>query len=409
MKILHLNTYDMDGGAAIAVLRLHKALLNEKANSWMLVKNKSSYNQNVIQSEAPKFKYNQFKNFINRGISKINNGKNKNLHSYSIFNSNIINKVNDINPSIVNLNWICDDFLSIEQVRKIKFPVLWTMHDFWPFAGAEHYPNDTRFVEGYSSLNYNSNEKFLDIDRWVWKRKLKYKNEIKNVVCTSNWMIEKVKKSMIFKDSNIFYLPCTIDVEKWLPIEKNVARKKLSISENKIVLIFIASNGIRDKRKNFNFIIQMLKNNKLNKKDLEILIVGNDKKNFEFEDYIFRNYTVKYGDQETLINLYSAADLLLMPSKLEAFGQTALEAGLCNTPTIGFNETGLEDIIIHKQSGYLSNHNDLDDFAEGINWCIDKKNEIDLNLGINARNNIIKKFSSKIIAKEFIDICKKVI
>ena len=42
-------------------------------------------------------------------------------------------------------------------------------------------------------------------------------------------------------------------------------------------------------------------------------------------------------------------DLLILPSKLEAFGQIASEAILCGTPVIGFNKTGLDDIIVHKK------------------------------------------------------------
>ena len=42
-----------------------------------------------------------------------------------------------------------------------------------------------------------------------------------------------------------------------------------------------------------------------------------------------------------------------MPSTLEAFGQTAMEAGICNIPTVGFKDTGLDNAIIHKKTGYL--------------------------------------------------------
>ena len=39
-----------------------------------------------------------------------------------------------------------------------------------------------------------------------------------------------------------------------------------------------------------------------------------------------------------------------MPSRIEAFGQVALEAGSCSLPTISFRNTGVEDIVDHKKN-----------------------------------------------------------
>ena len=48
MKILHLSNSDLNGGAAIATYRLHKALLNSSTNSMMLVNDKKSQEKTVI-------------------------------------------------------------------------------------------------------------------------------------------------------------------------------------------------------------------------------------------------------------------------------------------------------------------------------------------------------------------------
>ena len=65
------------------------------------------------------------------------------------------------------------------------------------------------------------------------------------------------------------------------------------------------------------------------------------------------------GNSLILRKLYSAADLLLMPSTLEAFGQTAIEAGSCNIPTVGFMNTGVQESIIHKKTGYIAKFSDI--------------------------------------------------
>ena len=93
-------------------------------------------------------------------------------------------------------------------------------------------------------------------------------------------------------------------------------------------------------------------------------------------------------------------DLLILPSKLEAFGQIASEAILCGTPVIGFNKTGLDDIIVHK-NGWLANKFKVDQLIKGIEFLLKKKNKKLI------RKSILGKFSEKKIAKEYINIYKQ--
>ena len=74
------------------------------------------------------------------------------------------------------------------------------------------------------------------------------------------------------------------------------------------------------------------------------------------------------GKSDKLKFIYSASDILLTPSILEAFGQVAIEAASCGTPSIGFENTGLSDAIKHKQTGYLAKYLNKNDFDNGINF-----------------------------------------
>ena len=54
-----------------------------------------------------------------------------------------------------------------------------------------------------------------------------------------------------------------------------------------------------------------------------------------------------------MATIYSAADIFLIPSRIESFGQTAAEAQSCGTPVIGFDIGGLRDIVTHNKNGFL--------------------------------------------------------
>ena len=57
-----------------------------------------------------------------------------------------------------------------------------------------------------------------------------------------------------------------------------------------------------------------------------------------------------HGDEE-LCMLYSAADVLVVPSRQEVFGQTASEAHACGTPVVAFKVGGLAGIVQHQKPG----------------------------------------------------------
>ena len=175
MKILHLGYSDTKGGAAISMMRLHKSLLKENVDSYMLVAEKLSNEPNVIgPSNSLEVICSEIKKILARQKKFLIN-KNEYSHSLNIFNSNIIKKIDMINPDVINLHWINNELLSISQIKKIKQPIVWTFLDMWPMCGGEHYTNLDRFKNGYLKLSKNDNK--FDIDRWLFNKKKNIGNQ----------------------------------------------------------------------------------------------------------------------------------------------------------------------------------------------------------------------------------------
>ena len=96
-----------------------------------------------------------------------------------------------------------------------------------------------------------------------------------------------------------------------------------------------------------------------------------------------------------------------MPSRMEAFGQVALEAGSCSLPCVSFKNTGVEDIIKHNDDGYLADYLNIEDLTRGINLL----NEESTNnkMSKNIRNKIVQEFSYENISKKYKNIYKTLI
>ena len=106
--------------------------------------------------------------------------------------------------------------------------------------------------------------------------------------------------------------------------------------------------------------------------------------------------------------LYSAADIFVIPSRIESFGQTASEAQSCGTPVIGFDIGGLKDIVTHKKNGILIEPFNTKKMAKAIDNLLRKDDKI-LKLSKASRENAIENWDFLKVAKSHIDFYKKIL
>jgi glycogen synthase len=58
-------------------------------------------------------------------------------------------------------------------------------------------------------------------------------------------------------------------------------------------------------------------------------------------------------DKQTVIQLYSGADVFCCPSIYEPFGIINLEAMACETPVVGSSVGGIPEVVVHDETGFL--------------------------------------------------------
>ena len=80
------------------------------------------------------------------------------------------------------------------------------------------------------------------------------------------------------------------------------------------------------------------------------------------------------GKLESVEEVFSVADLFLMPSEKESFGLAALEAMACEVPLISSNAGGLPELNVQGITGFLSEIGDVDDMSRKALFVLDKKN-----------------------------------
>lgn len=408
MKILIVNTSDIEGGAARAAYRLHKALLALHVKSQMLVQSKSSDDFTVLSEEKKLKKYfNKLRPMIDSLHVRAYKERTKTLFSPSWFGfSDIVDKINEINPDIVHLHWICGGMMRIEDIGRIKAPIVWSLHDMWAFTGGCHYDEECGgYEKGCGSCKVLGSSKENDLSKNIFKRKQKafaLKKDM-TIVGLSKWLSECAQKSILLKDKKHINLPNPIDTFLFKPFDKEKARDLWNLPTDKKLVLFGAMGATSDPRKGFKELSEAL--HKLTCKDIEFVVFGSSEPQVS-QDFGFKtHYFGHLHDDVSLVTLYSAVDVMVVPSLQEAFGQTASEAMACETPVVAFGATGLLDIVDHKKTGYLAQAFDTDDLANGIEWVLHVSDYDELCK--NAREKVVREFDSVVVAEKYVKLYKE--
>ena len=69
--------------------------------------------------------------------------------------------------------------------------------------------------------------------------------------------------------------------------------------------------------------------------------------------------------------LYRQADLLVVPSQQETFGQVAAEAQACGLPVVALAESGVGSVVQHQRSGYLLPQFTPEALQQGLRWLLE--------------------------------------
>lgn len=206
---------------------------------------------------------------------------------------------------------------------EIKGKTVVTCHDMYPYLGFEM-PIFTKMV---------------------FFRAMKELKKVDKVICVS----KNTKRDLInitgnFEDSKVVYN--AIDKSKFKPRPKKEARRRLSLPQDKFLMLHVGSEA---KSKNVGMIISAFE--KINKEYPETLLlrvgpqadrITEDIRKKGLDEKVVRPGIVS---DEELIDYYSSSDLFVYPSRYEGFGLPAVEAMACGLPIIASRRGPLKEVV----------------------------------------------------------------
>jgi glycosyltransferase involved in cell wall biosynthesis len=409
MKILHLSTSDIDNGGARAAYRLHKGLQSLGCDSQMLVRAKFSSDETVTAEKSVLTKLGPPTSGLPLRLYPKCNAA---VFSTQWFPDVLASRATRIDPDIINLHWACNGYLQIETLPKFNKPLVWTLHDMWPFTGGCHYIQDCeQYKDSCGACPQLHSSSSWDLSRWVWQRKAQsWKNANLTIVATSTWMANCARSSSLFKNRRVELIPLGLDTEKYKPINRQFARELLNLPQDKQLVLFGAIGANANQRKGFHLLLPALQRLSSSgwRDGLEIVIFGSLAPQKPMDLGFKTHYLGHFYDDISLASIYSAADVMVVPSTQEAFGQTATEALSCGTPVVAFNSTGLKDIVDHQQDGYLATPFEVEDLAKGIAWVLEEQERYQ-KLRFYAREKSLREFASETQARRYLSLYEQIL
>jgi len=287
--------------------------------------------------------------------------------------------INASDADVVNLQWINFGFLSVRQIGAINKPLTWNMHDMWAFTGGLNYDDDSadaRWREGFPSRQTPGAGQWWDVDRWVWRRKVRHWKRRIHLIASSSWMASLAQSSPLTCDWPVSVIPNPVDTSMYAPGSREAAREFLGLPNDASVVTAFFPGDLDDPRKGFDLFVDALHaladKTANSGRAIHIVIAGHTAPSAGADLAGFRTHWLGYLDDSRAIAAYRASDVMVVPSRRDNSPQAATEALACATPVVAFDVSGLPDFVEHEGTGYLATPFDAQDMANGIHQVLSR-------------------------------------
>ncbi len=405
MRIVHLSSSDIVGGAARAAFRLHKALLKAGDDSLMLVASKSSTAGSVwemapLKDDRSLWAYLLQTHYIDRNRTELSNTyfslgwPGLDLAAHPLIAS----------ADVLHLHWVAN-FLapcSIARLQRLGKPVVWTLHDQRAFTGGCHYSAGcdgfTTYCEQCPQLAADRCQ--LPATNLADQKRLWRPQEL-TIIALSRWMAQCVARSAVLQRSRVEIIPNSIETDVFVRLNKARARERLGWPPDAFCLLFGADYAA-EKRKGFRELLEALKlcqadeafARDARERKVQLACFGHPSPELEQCGIPLKSLGYVTTDAE-LVRAYAAANLFVLPSLEDNLPNTILEAMSCGTAVAAFDCGGVPDMVSDPATGRLAPTGDVRALSRILLDLSRKPEELD-KMGRTARKVVEDKFTAEL-------------
>lgn len=306
----------------------------------------------------------------------------------------VVEDVARYRPDCIILGAIDRSILSVGDLLKLPFPIVWIARDNWAHTGgclfkledsqvAEMPDLPKEFLTSLTCDRYKLGchdcpsvidpRESAKIAASYTLRQMVFRRRPDIVFCgISDWMTRMLREAPLTSGHTIY------SVNNPIPApgapKRDVCRERLGlVPETRVILLAVHKSS--NKRKGFSLAAQALAKLAVaddGAHDICVAVLGSVDKD-ALSDLALPFKVVPLGfisEEEQKSVIYKAADVCLVPSLQESLSVVASDSIRNGTPVVCFKSSGLQSFVRHKANGYTASAYDTDDLARGLQWAL---------------------------------------
>lgn len=338
-------------------------------------------------------------NVIRRSIYKYCN---KYSHSALLSTFRLITMLNESEPDIVHLHIVHHGYVDFQLLFKYlsikRIPVVYTVHDMWPFTGGCYYYTDIDCEKFFTGcLDCQKDSSLMDCSKNNTFRMQNIKKQLYSTlekiifVGVSDWVSAEMNKSFL-RDYPRTTILNSVDIEPKVHIDDN---------HKKFRILGVATSWTE--RKGIDRYLELA--SKLSD-DYEIILVGSVSN--QIKANVPQKITFKglVKNQSDLEYLYQTSDIHISMSYEETFGLTFIEAAMAGIKSIGFNSSAIPGVL-DKIFGYVIDKGDIDGMVKLLEYL--KSDREGCYLSERQQDSVQEAFSCAKMVREYEDIYSSIL
>lgn len=380
--IRHFCTYPERGGAGIAAARLVSGLRDagEDASLWGVNKpdgSESWVNNIQYSNRLNERTWRRLRKFqVERIHQRVSEGVGVSLMPY----------FSDLSPhgwamakkaasaDLVHLHWVSDfiDYPHFFSNLPSHIPIVWTLHDMGAFTGGCIHSGGCRAYQvecgRCPALESEDphDESYLSFGRK--RRALDRFQGGLTIVTPSRWLKKRVEESVLLGNYRCEVIPNPLNLSIYHPGGRQQSRERYGVLDGSPVVLFVAAS-LGAPIKGLDILRQAVTHLGAKMGSAQIWCVG-----YQGSVEIPSGWRVisPPSSEDEMISLYSAADLLVIPSRVENYPNVICEALACGVPVVGSDVGGIPELVVEHMTGALFKKEDPVDLSYRLELLLPK-------------------------------------